>query len=397
MITPARVAGQSNRGLIEPERGVADYSARRSYAYAVGEEVALRRTISADAYLFLYKELVRLCKERTYCWAGVDWLARRLETSTGTVKRWLTQLVSAGLIQRKPRPGGDTALTMIPALAAYDDEVAARQAGTHCRMDNAPLEGTEVSVTYPHVAPPSEASFFVPSERIVPESNAGSIVSRHTVKKHDPNPGSVGLGADSNETSMQAEPQEWGSESPVIKRLVEAGVADPGVLHELRNTPLAEIDIICRYVATQPNTYNPPGLIVALTRTGMGAALLRQGHQNGCRSRPQRRQRAARQRALEAGLTLPDPTVHPSGTVIPNEWSQLWITAQQLLVERLPETEYAAWFADTKLISHKDGQAVIGVPNVFARESLDLTYRQVISDVLLALTGSSPAVQIVID
>lgn len=50
------------------------YAARRTYAYDVGEQAALQRVISAEAYLFLYKELVRLCKDRTYCWAGVAWM-----------------------------------------------------------------------------------------------------------------------------------------------------------------------------------------------------------------------------------------------------------------------------------------------------------------------------------
>lgn len=60
------------------------YQARRMYAYSVGESSALTRRISADAYLFLYKELVRLCKDRAFCWPGLDWLAQRL--GTGIVK-----------------------------------------------------------------------------------------------------------------------------------------------------------------------------------------------------------------------------------------------------------------------------------------------------------------------
>ncbi len=81
------------------------YAARRAYAYELGERAALQRVVSAEAYLFLFKELVRLCKDRTYCWAGVAWMTERLGVSEGTIKRWLRHLVDAGLIERTPRSG----------------------------------------------------------------------------------------------------------------------------------------------------------------------------------------------------------------------------------------------------------------------------------------------------
>src|SRR3712207_6371917 len=94
---------------------VARLRTRRRDAYVVGEAKARRREISADAYLFLYKELVGLAGERTYCWPGLDYLAANLETSEGTVKRWMRELERAGLIRRKARPGGQTSLTYIAA------------------------------------------------------------------------------------------------------------------------------------------------------------------------------------------------------------------------------------------------------------------------------------------
>ena len=95
---------------------------RRACAYRIGEAKTRRRLISADAYLFLYKELVNLCGGRSYCWPGLDYLARILETSEGTIKRWMRELEAAHLIRRKPRPGGQTSLTYITAFLACEPE-----------------------------------------------------------------------------------------------------------------------------------------------------------------------------------------------------------------------------------------------------------------------------------
>src|SRR3712207_5680739 len=120
-----RTIGVSGDAGIPPANGESFYG-RRAGAYAMGEAKARRREISADAYLFLYKELVGLAGERTYCWPGLDYLAGALETSEGTVKRWMRELERAGLIRRKARPGGLTSLTFITAYLNVDEHPADR-------------------------------------------------------------------------------------------------------------------------------------------------------------------------------------------------------------------------------------------------------------------------------
>lgn len=396
MITPAVWAGPDRCAPEEPEQVRNDYAARRTYAYGVGEALALQRTISADAYLFLYKELVRLCKDRTYCWAGVAWLAQRLQTSPGTVKRWLTQLVNAGLIQRTPRPGGDTALTSIPALQAYAEQIRTEQPPAQPRrsMPNEAL--TEWHVPSPPAIQPTEASFFAPAERIKAESRAGSTSSRHTLKKPDPNPGPVGFGSSRSEHVPAASLPRPVADAPGVRRLVEAGVADPGVLQDLAAMPLAEIDAICRYVAQQPHSYNPPGLIVTLARTGLGPALLR------------RRERSTKRRSAAGAVSAPRASGNPPcqatvapGTAVqettePSEWSTLWSTSKQLLAERIAAAEFTAWLDATQLIAWDGGRAVIGVPNVFARDALMSTYQSSIAEVLHTLTDTAVTVEVVI-
>src|SRR5919202_981231 len=128
---------------LAPTSNVADPSElvqlrrRRSTAFAIGEAKARRREISADAYLFLYKELVSLAGERTYCWPSLDFLAGTLDTSEGTLKRWMKELERADLIRRKPRPGGQTSLTYITAYLAPDLAAASGSA-----EDEAPPEAT---------------------------------------------------------------------------------------------------------------------------------------------------------------------------------------------------------------------------------------------------------------
>lgn len=396
MTMPATRAGSDQSVPIASDQGRTEYNARRAYAYTIGEEHALQRTISADAYLFLYKELVRLCMNRTYCWAGVDWLARRLQTSQGTIKRWLTQLVSAGLIQRKPRPGGDTALTIVPALQAYDQQVRVDQPPTHPHVNKRTPETVEVHVPLPQAIRQFEPPFFVPDERIKAESGAGSTVSHHTFKKHDPNPGLVGVGTVASEQVRPTHMSCPVDGTPTVRRLAQAGVADPSVLQELSTRPLAEIEAICRYVAQQPHSYNPPGLIVALARTGLGPALLRRREPSAKRRGGVGRRSAPRSTGSVSCPAPMEPVAVTQGTAEQSERSALWVAAKQLLAERTSATEFAAWLDVTQLVAYRDGEAIIGAPNVFARDTLLSTYQSSIAEVLRTLTSTAVTVEVVI-
>src|SRR5919199_665488 len=130
---------------LAPTSNVADPSRlvklrrRPSTAFALGGAPAPPREISADAYLFLYKELVGLAGDRTYRWASLDFLAGTLDTSEGTLKRWMKELERADLIRRQPRPGGQTSLTYITAYLAPDPAAAAAAV-----EDEAPPEAAHV-------------------------------------------------------------------------------------------------------------------------------------------------------------------------------------------------------------------------------------------------------------
>lgn len=74
-----------------------------------------------------------------------------------------------------------------------------------------------------------------------------------------------------------------------------------------------------------------------------------------------------------------------------------WAAAQAALKQQVSIGEYETWLTETRLIAHEDGQAFIGVPNIFAREKLEAVYLSAIEQALLTALGSAVRVQIVID
>lgn len=73
-----------------------------------------------------------------------------------------------------------------------------------------------------------------------------------------------------------------------------------------------------------------------------------------------------------------------------------WSRVQAALREQLPAHEFETWLAETRLIACADGQAIVGVPNIFARDKLTDSYAAHITEALSAL-GEAVQVQIVID
>jgi chromosomal replication initiation ATPase DnaA len=66
------------------------------------------------------------------------------------------------------------------------------------------------------------------------------------------------------------------------------------------------------------------------------------------------------------------------------------------LQRALPPDQYATWLAPTVLLDHLDDLAVIGAPNVFARDELATTHRAAIERAWEAAVGRPVAVEIVI-
>ena len=91
------------------------FQARQRHAYQAGKGAWRAGLINAQA-LQLYEELVRYVGGNRCAWVKEETLAAELHRSASTIKRWMQQLVQAGLIRRGRRFGA----TSLTALTAYD-------------------------------------------------------------------------------------------------------------------------------------------------------------------------------------------------------------------------------------------------------------------------------------
>lgn len=369
---------------------LADYAARRSYAFDEAEAAFWSGALCADSYM-LFRLLTRLCKERTYCWPGLDYLAGRLHTSIGTIKRRLDRLERAGLIERQQRPGGLTSYTYIVPLQHYD---TAGPVTAH--EQHALPQPSDMQVAQP---PHAQPLFFVPEEEISAGPPNRSTVISHTIKNQNLNPGGG---------RKQVEPAE--DSDPVVALLTEGGVLSAQVLAELKHTPLADAAACLQFAQQQPHILDPAAFAVALIRQGLGSKLAQ---------RPKRRQRdrlgaarpisvddpdcyqayhcdhghirgccaacavpAAGQRPPYAPQTADTEAVCGARAAAADGESQVWSDVLAHLEQRLRPAEFSAWLNDTALLRLDDNHAVIGTPNVFVHERLASDYDPLIAAAL---------------
>jgi hypothetical protein len=76
----------------------------------------------SDGAVRLYMLLLKYAQDKGACWPGIERLARELNKSKRSVKRYLVELVERGLITREQRGNGKTTKTWIEDLeAVYGD------------------------------------------------------------------------------------------------------------------------------------------------------------------------------------------------------------------------------------------------------------------------------------
>lgn len=81
----------------------------------------------------------------------------------------------------------------------------------------------------------------------------------------------------------------------------------------------------------------------------------------------------------------------------PRPFDELWREAQAQLAQQIPLHEFVTWLQETCLVALDDNRAVVGVPNIFARDTVQTAYAQRIKDVVADLTGMQVVVDVVID
>ncbi|HEY0601522.1 MAG TPA: chromosomal replication initiator protein DnaA [Herpetosiphonaceae bacterium] len=75
---------------------------------------------------------------------------------------------------------------------------------------------------------------------------------------------------------------------------------------------------------------------------------------------------------------------------------QIWQAALGDLQLQLPRSEFDTWIKETTLVDLADNQAIIGTPNIFAREKLEGRYVNPIRDALHTILGYPVQIQVVI-
>ncbi len=379
--------------VTEDPAGLARFRARRSTAFAIGEAKARRREISADAYLFLYKELVGLAGERTYCWPSLEFLVGTLDTSEGTLKRWMKELERADLIRRKARPGGQTSLTYITAYLEAASGTAAMDGALSTRDDaadatptaasaapNTPIAQAEKtsSAAAPHTMQPAQpALFFGPELQIISDRRARSEVISPTVKSQDfKSPNGYGGGVRQFERSTTR--TSTGNEITTL--LKNEDVCDPDAMAELQDKPLAELQALSRYLDKQKNIRCRPALFVWLARQDFGAQLL-----------------AGRQRHPTRRCTpwVVQPTA--GGTPPRTELVDLWQGVLSQLSRELPEDDFATWVEPTTLLELDADTAVVGTPNVFVRQAIEARWLEQVAGALSGVLGHAVTVCLAIE
>lgn len=442
LIPQVAVPPSRSQAIPPATSSIQGYAARRSYAFDLAEDAYWQGLICADAYM-LFRLLARLCKDKTYCWPGLDYLAERMQTSIGTIKRRLDVLERAGLVARRQRAGGLTSYTYVRPLQEYDaTQDGGDDAGTSgtsnrppasCTMtpttsmepNNTSTSRSIMSDTVP-AGRATEALFFVPTLEINTVSPDRSALIPHTVKSQNINAGGGGS------VTKCVDPC---SITPIKRLLEQAGVLSPIVMAELQNTPLAEVEACLTFARRQRNIADPTGFAVSLIRLGMGPKLLERAL-----TRPQRSRAAGTPAPLITSVAdpagyayyhcghgrvrgagcpncqtnageedqmrpadgqVPDPfiqTLPPHlGDATDGQLSALWAQALAELYKLLPQAEFETWLQETQLVGWLGEAAIVGTPNIFAREHVAQVYGQRIADVLGELVGRTTPVRVVVN
>lgn len=105
------------------------------------------------------------------------------------------------------------------------------------------------------------------------------------------------------------------------------------------------------------------------------------------------RKLAQRQRRAEQQAAADQPA---APVVIPSDLAALWQRVQARLRAHLTQGDFDTWIRETALLNLDSEHAVVGCPNIFAREKLETQFLEVMTDALAAELGQRRTLEIVI-
>ncbi len=359
--------------LYDPQETLEQFRSRQKQAYAAGRRAWRERLIKAQLLPF-YEALVGYVGQNQYAWVKEQTLADEFEVHVATIKRWLAKLEDAGLIRRQRR-FATSSLTFITAYDAVGQEIK--------NTDNLHEKHQEIEdyrqkdeLCVARKNAPTFGAFLPPD----------SIKTAHLI---------LGGGGATSSTDGQGD--------ATTELLQREGVNDYYLTPAIDRTAFSELQAISGYLDRQRNVRDRPRLFAWLASRGFGAQLLngRARSAQDCRP-PARHQGQRKHRAADAGTAgrSTSPTaawraeMPPTGDAaeLRRTWTQILAHLQPML---LPDV-FATWFADTALLALEE-RAVVGTPQVFARDVLLSEYLPLLQQAVQAVVQRFVDVVVVID
>ncbi len=383
--------------LYDPHETLDQFRSRQAHAYAAGRRAWQERLIRGHLLPF-YETLIRYVGQNQYTWVKEQTLAAEFAVHVATIKRWLAKLEAASLIRRQRR----FASSSLTYVTAYDQEQGERQVNTDNR--------------YSHHTPdqrrqPSEQVPIVEGEVVNSDYRQTSVGKGGTLDAPT-------FGADLHPDSIKSQhlSSVGGDTDPhtqaVAAVLDREGVSNFVVAHRLHQLDWAELHAVQHYLNHQRNVQDRPRLFAWLAMHGFGAQLLR-----GAQRKRQRTNAAPAARdplqyvtgplaPLIQGHTPADPPPDqpPAAPLVREQPGspfappppELWSTVLATLHDACSATAWTTWLEPTALLELTDTTAVVGTPNVFARDTVRDHYRALLEAAVQTCLGQARTVEVVI-
>ncbi len=359
--------------LYDPQETLAHFRTRQQHAYAAGRRAWRERLIKAQLLPF-YEALVGYVGQNQYAWVKEQTLADEFEVHVATIKRWLAKLEDAGLIRRQRR-FATSSLTFITAYDAVGQEIK--------NTDNLHEKHQEIE------------DYRQKDELCVARKNAptfGAFLPPDSINSAHLTDGSGGA---------SATPDNEGHATATL--LQREGVTDYYLLPAIDRTPVTELQAISAYLDRQHNVRDRPRLFAWLASRRFGAQLL-QGHDGSARKHhptPRHHRLLHHQSACDgtAGGSASPTAECRAETPLTGAAAELRTTWERVLAhlqQVLPPAVFTTWLADTALLA-LDDQAVIGTPQVFARDVLCSDHLPLLQQALQTVVQRSIDVTVVVD
>jgi hypothetical protein len=213
---------------------------------------------------------------------------------------------------------------------------------------------------------------------------------------------SFGGGRDSRATATPPDRE-------VTQILEQEGVTEFFLAGKLAQKSIDELRAVSAYLNRQRNVEDRAKLFAWLVSRDFGAQLLSGTHERRRKQRPKAATDAQKYLSGELayliqGANMAPPPATPPDAPAPQPeaqaeppsatLTQTWQQVLDALRQALPAQEFLTWFSDAALVDLTPERAVVGVPNIFARDTLTQCYQAQIAQALHASCGRSVPVQI---